>query len=298
MIEKKDRGKKRIRFIINPVSGIGRQKSIQKLIDRNKGLDDYDIEIVYTEAAGHAVSLAREASQAGYDVVVAVGGDGSINEVARGVLGTNTAVGIIPAGSGNGLAHFLKIPMRTSSALQAIVKMKTKYIDTATINNEVFVSIAGVGFDAYVADKFSRSKDRGFIAYMRIILQEYLLFRPKRFKLYFNGRVIKKRAFMITFANSNQFGFNGKIAPTASITDGMIDVCVLHKPPIYTGIFIIPLAFLGLLHLTPFLEVFKTKEVKMIQRKNFIAHIDGDQITLSKELIVKVNPLSLKVVIP
>jgi diacylglycerol kinase (ATP) len=298
MIDNKAMHRRKVRFIINPISGIGKQKRIRKLIDYNADLAGIDIDIAYTEAAGHATELARAAAQAGYDAVIAVGGDGSINEVARGLVGTNTAIGIIPAGSGNGFAHFIGIPFRTSSAIKTIAKMKVKQVDTATINDEFFVSVAGVGFDAFVADKFSRSKKRGLIAYSRIIIREYMLFRPKRFKIYVNNRVLRKRAFMITFANSNQFGFNAKISPKASVTDGLIDVCVLHKPPVYLAVFVILFAFMGLTHLTPFLEVYKAKEVRMIQRKNFIAHIDGDQITLSKQLIVKVNPLSLKVIIP
>jgi diacylglycerol kinase (ATP) len=285
-------------FIINPISGIGRQKKIQRLIETHPAAKHHDFEIAYTEAAGHAVELAREAASAGYDIVVAVGGDGSINEVARGLIGTQTAAGIIPAGSGNGLAHFLKIPFRARAAIDCVLTGKTKRIDTASINDQVFVSLAGVGFDAYVADKFSRSKTRGLLAYARVIAREYMLFRSKRYKLYLNGKALKRRAFMITFANSNQFGFNAKMAPQASVTDGLLDVCIMKKPPVYMALFILPLLFWGLIDRTPFSEIIKTTEVRMIQRKNFVVHIDGDQIILGKELHIKINPLSLNIVTP
>jgi diacylglycerol kinase (ATP) len=290
--------KKRIRFIINPISGIGKQKKIPGLIAETIDTAYFIYDIVYTKAAGHAIELARQAATERYDIVVAVGGDGSINEVARGVIGTQTAVGIIPAGSGNGLSHFLKIPLRTEKAIKTICRMKTTLADTATLNGELFVSVAGVGFDAWVAEKFSVCKLRGFYSYAKVAVREYLLYQSKRYKIYVNGRVLRRRAFMITIANSNQFGFNAKIAPTASVNDGLIDVCIMNKPPIYMAIFFLPLLFLGFLHKTPMLEIIKTKKVKIIQRKNYIVHIDGDHLQLSKELRAEVNPLSLKIIVP
>lgn len=290
--------KKRIRFIINPISGIGKRNSIPALIDKVVGKNDIEHDIMFTEAAGHAVELAREAAEAGYDAVVAVGGDGSINEVARGVIGTNTAVGIIPAGSGNGLSHFMKIPFRKEKAIRKICQLKTTLIDTATINDILFVSVAGIGFDAWVAQKFASTKLRGFFSYARLVVSEYLFYQSKRYKIYVDGRTFRRKAFMLTFANSNQFGFNAQIAPTASLNDGLIDLCIIKKPSFLTAVFFLPLLFLGKLHKTPFLEVIKTKEVKVIQRKNYIVHTDGDHLYVSKELTVKVLPLSLRVIVP
>ncbi len=289
---------KRIRFIINPISGIGKRNKIPSLIERTMQPFDIEFDIKYTEAAGHAVDLAREAADLGYDAVVAIGGDGSINEVARGVIGSETAVGIIPAGSGNGLAHFLKIPFNKEKALKKIARMKTTLIDTATINGTLFVSVAGLGFDAWVAEKFASSKLRGFFSYARLAVSEYLLYQSKRYKIYVDGRTFRRRAFMLTFANSNQFGFNAKIAPTASINDGLIDLCIMKKPPMLAALFFLPLLFMGKLHKTPFLEVIKTKEVKVIQRKNYISHTDGDHLYLSKEITINTLPLSLKVIVP
>ncbi len=290
--------KRRIRFVLNPVSGIGKQKKIPALISRLIDPELFEYELLHTKAAGHAVELAREAAEKGYDAVIAIGGDGSINEVAQGVLGSETAVGIIPAGSGNGLSHFLRIPLKTEKALKAILRMKTTIMDTATINNRLFVSVAGAGFDAWVAQKFARSKTRGFFSYARLAVKEYIFYQPKRYKIYVNGRTLRRRAFMLTLANSNQFGFNAQIAPTARLNDGLIDLCIMKKPPVYLALFLLPLLFLGKLHKTPFLEVIKAPEVKIIQRKNYVLHTDGDHHMLSKELEIKVLPLSLKVVVP
>lgn len=290
--------KKRICYIINPVSGIGKRKKIPHLIEKNTDTDDVEYEIAYSEYAGHAIEIAREAARRGFDAVVAVGGDGSINEVVQGILGSQTALGIIPAGSGNGLSHFIRIPFNKEKAIRRICAMKTTLIDTASINDKVFVSVAGAGFDARVAEKFSGSKIRGLFSYSWMVVREYLFYQSKRYKIYVNGRTLRRKAFMLTFANSNQFGFNAQIAPLASLNDGLLDLCILKKPPFYLVIFFLPLLFLGYLHKTPFLEIIKTQEVRVIQRKKYITHVDGDHLYLSKELNVKVNPLSLKIIVP
>ncbi|HNW69570.1 MAG TPA: diacylglycerol kinase family lipid kinase [Bacteroidales bacterium] len=285
--------KNKLRFIINPKSGIGRQKKVEGLIRDYLDTSKFDYEVCYTNAREHAVLLSKEAAVQKYDAVVIVGGDGSINEAARGLIGTQTALGIIPAGSGNGLAHFLNISLNTRKALKIINRFSIKLIDTGLINGHVFVSIAGIGFDAYVAKKFSGSRTRGFWSYAKIIFLEYITYQPKRFKIYVNGKVLKKSAFMLSFGNSDQFGFNARIAPTAKIDDGLIDFCIVRKPRIYYVIFLIPHFFLGLLHKTPIVKIIKTTHVKIIQSKNNVAHIDGDEIDLGKSIEVKIVPDSL-----
>jgi len=288
--------KKKIRFIINPKSGIGKQKKVDGLISRHLNLSRFDYEICHTEARAHAVTLSSEAASMNYDAVIIVGGDGSINEAARGLIGKDTALGIIPAGSGNGLAHFLNIPLNTRKAIEIINRFQVKPIDTGTINGHPFVSVAGLGFDAYVAKLFSKSRIRGFWAYAKIIFLQYLTYQPKRYKIYADGKVLKKNAFMLTFANSDQFGFNARVAPTAIIDDGYIDLCIVHKPRLFFIILVIPFIFLGLMHKTPFVKIIKTKNVKVIQSRNNIAHIDGDEIDLGKNIEVHIVPGSLNVI--
>lgn len=290
--------KKRILYIINPISGIGKRKQIPHLIEKNTDPTEVEYEIAYSEYAGHAVKIAEEAAERGFDAVVAVGGDGSINEVVQGILGSQTALGIIPAGSGNGLSHFMKIPFNKEKAIRKICAMKTTLIDTASINGKVFVSVAGAGFDARVAERFSGSRVRGLLSYSWMVIREYLFYQSKRYKIYVNGRTLRRKAFMLTLANSDQFGFKARIAPLASINDGLLDLCILKKPPIYLALFFLPLLFLGYLHKTPFLEIIKAKDIKIIQHKNYPTHTDGDHVYLSKELNVKVYPLSLKIIVP
>jgi diacylglycerol kinase family enzyme len=158
------------------------------------------------------------------------------------------------------------------------------------------VSIAGVGFDSHVAERFSQSKKRGFWAYARIAFTEYIKYNPKRFRIYVNGKKINRSAFMLSFANSDQFGFNARIAPTAVIDDGYLDFCIVRKPLIYYAAFVIPFIFMGLAHKTPFVNIIRAKEIRVIQHKNNIAHIDGDEINLGKELNVRILPASLRII--
>jgi diacylglycerol kinase family enzyme len=203
--------RKRIVFIVNPASGVGRQKGIEFLIDRYLDTSKFSFSVWYTEKAGHATELSREAVSQGLDAVIAVGGDGTINEIAQGLVGTDVALGIVPAGSGNGLSRHLMIPMNPGKALRVLNSYKTARIDTATLNGGLFVSVAGVGFDASVAKKFSRAGKRGFRTYFTIVALSYPMYRPKKYKMVIDGKEITRRALLVSFANSSQFGNNASI---------------------------------------------------------------------------------------
>jgi diacylglycerol kinase (ATP) len=290
--------RRRILFIINPRSGTGKQKKAERLIHTLFRHDCWDYSIVFTSRAGEAPEISSKAAEEGYEAVVAVGGDGTINEVARGLAGSKTALGIVPVGSGNGLARYLGISVRPEKALKTIRRFRMRDIDTASLNGHMFVSIAGTGFDAYVAEQFSKSKIRGLWAYLRIAISAYMFYQPKRYKLIIDGKVMKRRAFLISFANSDQFGFNVTIAPGAKIDDGMIDVCLLRKPRIYIAYLLIPFIFLKLMHKTPFLKIVRAKHVVVYQRKRQVSHIDGDEIHLGKRLEVHVHEKNLRIICP
>ena len=280
----------RIRFIINPKSGIGKQGRVERLIPRYLDMERFQYDICYTNAREHAIELSREAAGWNYDAVVAVGGDGSINEVVRGLLGSGTALGIIPAGSGNGLAHYLGISLRIRKALQIINRFRIRKTDTGLINGRPFVSICGTGFDAFVAEQFSKERLRGFWSYAKVAFMHYIYYNPERYKIYVNGKIIRRRAFMLSIANSDQFGFNARIAAGAEIDDGLLDVCIARKPRVYYALFLLPLLFLGWIRYTPFMQTIKTTHVKIIMRRETIAHIDGDEVHLGRVLEVEVVP--------
>jgi len=290
--------KKKIIFIINPISGVGKQRLVETAIDKTLDKSIFDYDISYTSAPKHATELSIDAVSKNYDIVVAVGGDGSINEVAKGIIGSNCTLGIIPIGSGNGLARHFNIPFDISHAIEVINKCNTINIDTATINEQLFLSIAGVGFDALVANKFAKGKRRGFWSYFKITVREYPKYKPKKYSLTIDGKKMNRRALLVSFANSNQFGYNTSIAPMAIINDGFLDVCILKKVPIVKAPFIAHLLFSKRIDKTPYMEIIKAKEVKVIRKKNSKIHIDGDSLKLTKELNIKINPLSVKVIVP
>jgi YegS/Rv2252/BmrU family lipid kinase len=285
-------------FIVNPVSGIGKQKVIERLIDERLDKAKFVSSIVYTNAPGHATEISRTAAADGVDIVVAVGGDGTVNETAAGLVGTSTALAIVPAGSGNGLARHLKIPMNLKHAIDIINKGKILKIDTATINDQLFVNVAGVGFDASVAKKFAVAGKRGFSTYLRITTNSYKNYEPKQYTLVIDGKVFKRRALLISFANSSQFGNNTSIDPTASVNDGYIDVCIVGKMPYWKALFLAPLLFLKKFDQTRYIEIIRAKEVILKRRKGKSIHLDGDPKVMGKELTMKINPLSLNVITP
>ncbi|HRS54773.1 MAG TPA: diacylglycerol kinase family lipid kinase, partial [Bacteroidales bacterium] len=198
-----------------------------------------------------------------------------------------------------GLANFLNIPFNFKRAINIINTGITKTIDTATINDEnLFISIAGVGFDALVAREFSKVKKRGFWSYFNIVAREYPKYKPREYIIEINGQVIKTEALFISFANSNQFGFNATIAPSASISDGLIDVCIFKKASIIEAPILAHFLFFRLIDETRYVEIIRATEFKIIQPQNNYIHIDGEPLKLSRELNVKINPLSLRVIVP
>jgi diacylglycerol kinase (ATP) len=289
--------KKRICFIVNPISGVGRQKVIEKLIDQSLNRVLFDYEIAYTKAAKHATELSRNAAASGFDIVVAVGGDGSVNETARGLIGTMTAMAIIPAGSGNGLARHLKIPLNLKKAMDVINSGKEAVVDTMQLNDEPFVNVAGVGFDAHIGWEFAKFGKRGFSSYLRVIQREFPKYQAQDFELIIDGKSQAKKAFLISIANGSQWGNNAHIAPLADISDGYMDIVILKDVSFFSSVSIGYRLFRKTLHHSSHLEIIKSKEA-IIRQKNTIAHIDGEPIELGKEISVKVNPLSLKVIVP
>ena len=293
-----DQSTKRILFIVNPISGIGKHKGVERLIGSRMDKTRFDVEVLYTNAPGNATEISRKAALDGIDIVVAVGGDGTVNEVAAGLTGTDTALAIVPAGSGNGLARHLKIPMNIKRAIDIIGHGNILKIDTATINDQLFVNVACVGFDASVAKKFAVAGKRGFSTYFRITASSYKNYKPKQYTLIIDGKVIKRRALLVSFANSIQFVNNTSIYPSASVNDGFIDVCIVGKVPEWKTIFLAPLLFLRKFDRTRYVEIIRAKEVILKRKKGKSIHLDGDPKIMGKELSIKVNPLSLNVMVP
>ena len=291
--------KKKTLFIVNPLAGGKKKSNVVRNIQQNADPASLDYEIRFTERAGHATELSIEAIERGFDIVVAVGGDGTINEVANALVGKDVILGIIPLGSGNGLARHLGIPRHQAKAVRLINRANFMLIDTAEINGHPFISIAGVGFDALVAKEFAESKKRGFITYFNIIRNRLISYKPKKYTLVFDeGMQITDRAFFISFANSNQFGYNTTIAPNARLNDGLLDVCIVKKPRLPELPVVINLLFLKRIDLAPGVTIVQSKGLTVIRKKARPVNIDGEAVKMGKKLSVRVKPLSLKVIIP
>lgn len=291
--------KRNLLFIVNPISGIGKQKKIEELLETNidKTLIDYTVR--YTERIHHGKDLAREAVEQGcFDAIVAVGGDGSVNDVVSGLVGSNMALGIIPCGSGNGLARNLKIPLTPAHAIEVLNHYKIAEIDTIYLNNRVVTSIAGIGFDARVARRMKQTRVRGLQAYAKIIITDYPTYKEHTFRLSIDGNEIERKAWFISFANSNQFGYNTAIAPLAKLDDGLIDVCIVDRIPLLHLPLTAPLLYLNHFELSQHVEYFKAHEVTVFNNDEKWVNIDGEGERIGTELHFHNVRKSLKVLVP
>lgn len=291
--------KKTALFIINPKSGVGRHRTVENDIEDYLDKEFFDYKIVYTQHQGHATEISKQAVVDKIDLVVISGGDGSINEVSQGLIDSDTVMGIIPTGSGNGLARFLEIPLRSRKAIKLLNDFSIKKIDTASVNNELFVSIAGVGFDALIAKKFTKVNIRGFLSYFRLVALTYTHYKPKKYTLIIDGKKIVRRALFISFANSNQFGYNTSIAPNAIIDDGLLEISIVQKPPLIAAPIFGHLLFFKKINHSQYVETLKGKNIIVKRKKKKVVNIDGEAIKFDKKTLhIKVKNRSLKIIVP
>lgn len=276
-------------FIVNPISGKGRKERIIAHL-KKKGL-----EVVCTEYAGHAEKIAREATQR---VIVAVGGDGTVNEVARGIVGTDKILGIIPCGSGDGLALHLGVSRHYKRALNTILEGKTTSIDSAEINGKAFFSVCGVGFDALVSERFANSGKRGLLNYIEQGLNTWKTYVPEKYLINIDGKEWENDAALITVGNSSQWGNNAKIAPLADINDGMLDITIVDM---FGTVDLPALAYLlmtGHLDHNNKVHCHRGKHITISRKTSGPAHADGDWFNAGTTLEIKILPESLNVIIP
>ncbi|HBZ65625.1 MAG TPA: diacylglycerol kinase [Bacteroidales bacterium] len=291
---------KKVLFVINPVSGVHHKMKSQvaELAPDVMNPAAFEVEIVFTTHVGHATELAQRAVEQHFSVVVAVGGDGSINEIARVLVDTPVALAIIPLGSGNGLAHFLKIPFNVKQALQVIANNHLVKVDTVMLNEEFFVSVAGIGFDALVARRFATEGRRGFLTYLKVVVREYFLYRPKKYHIVADGVEIVTRALFITFANSDQFGYKTTISPTADICDGKVDICIVQKVPFWRIPQLAWMVYSRRVDRSKYVQIIKASEATIERKKGKYLNLDGEPLKFAKALNLKVKPASLNIIVP
>lgn len=257
--------------------------------------NNWQVEFAFTQFHGHASQLASDAATSGFDMVIAAGGDGTVNEVVQGLIGKSIPMGIIPLGSGNGLAREMGIPMNISKSAHTLISGNKKQIDICRINNQHFLCTSGIGLDAQIADKMAKAKSRGFIRYIKLTIKESIGFNPFKIKMKVDEFWIEKNVFLVTFANARQFGNNAFIAPKANISDGLIDVVVVNPfPKIWLPVFGIGL-FLSIIHKLPFVEYYKAKKINIEYSESNVYHFDGEPGIFS--LPAKLNMDSQKLLI-
>lgn len=287
--------KKRILFIINPISGGKKKLSFPALVKSFLDLNRFSPSFAYTEWRGHATSLAVDAVSNGIEVVVSVGGDGTINEVASALEGTDTLMGIVPYGSGNGLARSLNIPLNDKKAVSILNNFRVRKIDSAVLNGRKFFNMAGLGFDAHISAKFANLKHRGLKGYVTTAISEVSTYVPDNYYLIIDGNHYQEDAFMISIANSCQYGNNAYIAPEAEVDDGLLDVCIIKPFPLIQFPVVGYHLFNKTVHKTPYVEIIKGKDIRIRRAHTGIVHLDGEPVEMDKEVVISIKPLSLLV---
>jgi diacylglycerol kinase (ATP) len=290
---------KKVLFIINKYSGTKYEPGLEgKILNRCAELG-LECTIEFTLGRGHATELARQAAQSKkYEVVFAVGGDGTVNEVAQGVLHSQQVMGILPRGSGNGLARHLGIPVNFANAIQYIGSTSCISMDSFLINNQLSVNVSGIGFDGHIAGLFGHNGKRGLLGYTKLVLKEFFNYSQFNVNLKIDGNSIKQDVFVIAIANSSQFGNNARIAPHASVCDGFLDLSLIRKPPVSQTVGFITKMFSGWLHQSAYAHIIKGKEISLSFGEPIAYHIDGEGKRPVSEFKIKILPASINMLVP
>ncbi len=287
---------KNIAFIVNPISGTRAKNRVAKLIRELLDTRQFAPTVVATEYAGHATQLAQHFAMEDYYAVVAVGGDGTVNEVASGLIGTNTALGIIPNGSGNGFARHLDISTRMNRAIEMLNSSEVINVDYGLVNDIPFFSTFGVGFDAVVAHDFADSS-RGLKGYVQSIFKDLFQYKPETYHLEGEGIDLTTTAFLINFANAGQWGYDAYIAPKASVQDGWLDVAVVTEFPMTAAAGLALSLFTKDIDENLYMNTIRAKELTLTRTSAGAAHIDGTPTTMPDKLHIQIVEDGLKVLV-
>ena len=288
--------KKRIIFIVNPISGTASKEHIPEQIAEVMDSERFDYEVRFTEYRGHAAEITRVAAKDGADVVVAVGGDGTVNEVARSLVHTDTALGIIPCGSGNGLARHLCIPLNVTKALELINTCQIESFDYGVINGLPFFCTCGMGFDAFISLKFAEAGKRGPITYVENVLKEGLKYKPETYEIVDDTGTSHYKAFLIACANASQYGNNAYIAPGATMKDGEMDVIIMEPFTALDAPQIAADLFMKTLGNNSKIKTFRTRSLHIHRKEPGAIHYDGDPIMTDNDIDVRIEHLGIKIV--
>ena len=289
--------KKKAVFVINLISGTSDKAAIPGLIDQYLDKTKFEYEIAITQYAGHASEIATKAKDDGVDVVVAVGGDGTVNEVARAIVHSNTALGIIPCGSGNGLARHLLLPLNVRKAIDVINRNEVRQLDYGIINDYPFFCTCGMGFDAFVSMKFAEAGKRGPITYVENVLREGLKYKPETYTIEDDNGTLQYKAFLISCANASQYGNNAYIAPQASMSDGLMDVIIMEPFDVFEAPQIGIEMFSKTLDKNSKIKTFRTRHLHIHRDKPGVIHYDGDPVMTGADIDIELKPKGINIIV-
>lgn len=290
---------KHVLFIVNKYAGTGYQPQVEGRILMACSKFDVECTIEFTAGPGHATELAKEGVSKKFDIVVAVGGDGTLNEVARGLLNTKTPMGIIPKGSGNGLARHLGISMKIDRALEQLLTGQAVHMDTFRLNNKLSLNVSGIGFDGHIANLFAKNKKRGFWTYARLVTLHYLTYKEFVAELEMeNHAFAKHKSFMIAIANASQYGNNARVAPNASVTNESLQTAIIKKVPAQTGFQFAYQMFTGKLKTGKYYTCLTVNNGLIKVAEPTAYHVDGEPCGHATEFTIEVLPHSLAMITP
>jgi diacylglycerol kinase (ATP) len=282
-------------FLVNPRAGRKRNVDLASVI---AGACTFEHEIVSCGAKEELPSIVDRAESSNVDVVFAVGGDGTVHETAKALIGRTPALGILPTGSGNGFARHIGLPIDPAGALTSCGAGRIVTIDTALVNDHPFLGVMGIGFDATIADRFASSTTRGLETYVKEGLRAFADYKADEYEITVNGTTTRKSAFVIAIANSGQYGNNARIAPLASLRDGLLDVVVVDDTHLIDAAFLLVRLFSGTFHQAHGVTTMQTTELTIRRPAAGPAHLDGEPVTLPAELTIRVVPQSLRLLVP
>jgi len=287
-----------ILFILNPISGTVNKANISGLIEKYIDNSRFDWKIRYTEYAGHAEEIAHEAAEKGVNVVVAVGGDGTVNEVARGIVKTKTALAIIPCGSGNGLARHLMLPLVPKQAIEVINELEIHTLDYGVIDNHPFLCTCGIGFDAFIAERFANAGKRGMVTYLEKIFKDGLSYAAETYEYSIDGQPFtEKEAWLISCANASQYGNDAYIAPQASMKDGLLDVVVMDPVGINNAVSVNMEMINKTLDKNNSIQTFRGKSLVVKRKNEGYVHFDGEPALAPAEVEINLVERGINIVV-
>ncbi len=293
-------------YLINPISGTKSKELLTAIITKRTSAQNIPFEILHSNAAGDYNYLGEKISAEKISDIIICGGDGTVNQVAGSLLGIAVNIGIIPMGSGNGLAFAAKIPKQVNKALEIIFAGNASYIDSFYINQKFSCMLCGLGFDAQVAHDFAKQPKRGLMTYVKQSIRNFIKAKPYPFELKIEGSSLETNAFFVSIANSNQFGNNFTIAPRASLQDGLLDIVVVNEMSklrlIWTVLKQIRIGQVRLYEDKKYhrndIHYFQTKIITINNPQLAPLHIDGDPVETAPVFEIRIIEKAFKLLMP